>query len=280
MSEKVVKRVFTKKIEGEHVVPVSPLGTEGLPRTQLDDSPGATTGSAHNRALSAARTEAEVIISDAQVQREKQLADLEVELSQVRQEHEDKLAEATKQHELEMEQRRTALERDLRGELENEFRERYEQAIRSLESAAANLGQERDKYLQQIEQPALELVVETARQVLGQEIRTDSKFIGGLIVKAFELLRPTEVVNVHVHPATFHLLLENESFNVGLAKSGFNHKLVELEIDETLATDQFRAELGGMRIEFNLQSSISELLEVLTKELDLTNAGKPPQSSP
>lgn len=273
MSKKVVKRIFTKKGDGEHIVPVSPLGIEGLAGTMNE-------GDLTQRRGSVASRKAEETILEAKKQREKQLSDLEIELGQIRAEHEEQLAQTTQQHELEMEQRRTALERDLRGELENEFRERYEQAIKSLENAAADLEKDRDSYLKQIEQPALELVMETARQVLGQEIKTDSKILGNLIVKAFELLKPEEVVNVHIHPATFHLLLDNKSFNVGLAQAGFSHKLVDLDIDETIAPDQFKAELGGMRIEFSLQSAISELLENQTKELELKMSSQTNQSSP
>lgn len=262
MSKKVVKRNWTVKGESDHLVQL-PLTDPELHQRPGGPEAGEGPAARGNQPQKNPHQATPAL-------REQALADLEQELKHRREEHERQIETATRQHEQKLAEHRSALERDLRRELENEFRQRYEQAIKSLEKAADSLGQDRDAYLAQVELPALELVLEISRQLLGKEIREDSSVLTGLIVKAFKMLKPQEIVTVKVHPATFHLLLENEGFNAALSQAGFSPTLVELDIDDSLETDQFKAELGGMRIEFDLSEAVSRIFNLLSEELQAT----------
>ena len=271
MSEKVVKRNWAVKGDSDHLLTL-PQSASAKPQLAGDSQLGGAASLGSDLPSGTDKSD-----QDLQEPRAQALAELEQELDSRREEHEKSLAATTLKHEQELASRRKSMEQELRGELQSEFRQRYEQALTSLESAAASLGQDRDTYLKQVELPALELVLEISRQLLCKEISTDSSILGGLIVKALGMLKPQEVVAVKLHPATFHLLLENESFNAALSKAGFSADLVELAIDDSLEPDQFRAELGGMRIEFGLQDSISGILGLLKDEI--STAAPPPQSA-
>lgn len=197
-------------------------------------------GQAH-QTLSTAQAQARQTISDAQAQAAA-------------------LIQSTQE---ELDAKREALEDSVRQQLCTEYSERYVAAVTALEAAASELYAKQAEYLGQIEQPAFQLVLAIARQLIGGELSRAPEFIGAMIAQAFHLLKPEQVAVVSVNPQTFQLLVVDEMLNVALSQAGIMSERVELAIDETLVPGQFSMRINGMHLDYDLQAAIDQMIEHL-----------------
>jgi len=231
-----------------------PEGTPGQADPVSDD------GAEYQLPSEKARSEAEKIRAEAEEMAQEIATQAEAEALARREKTEDELQQMMESTLKDLETQRESLERETRTRLEQEYRERYQQAIVSLEKSAADLQAKREEYLAQIEEPAMQLVLAIARRLLGAELSRSPRFVAELIGAAFHLLKPEGMVHVELHPATFHLLSEDTLLVNSLRESGINPDLVELAIDETLKPDAFRARVGGMSVDYDLDTVIDELV--------------------
>jgi len=160
---------------------------------------------------------------------------------------------------VDLESQRETLEREARERVEAEYRERYLAAVTALEAAAAELRNEHEEYLKQIEPPAQRLVLAIARQLLGAELSRSPEFVAGLIARAFQLMKPQQVVHVALDVETHRRLEEDELLTGTLRRAGIKSELVEIKADEALAPGQFTAEVAGMSVDYDLDEVIAEL---------------------
>jgi flagellar biosynthesis/type III secretory pathway protein FliH len=206
-----------------------------------------------------AQSAAEAIVAQAQDEAETILAGARAEAERLQEAARERSATETAAARAELAAQRAALAREVRAELETEYRQRYLAAVSALEGAAAELREKQEAYLRQIEQPALELVLAIARQLLGDELSQSPAFIARLIAQAFSLLKPQQVASAAVHPATFERLLADDLFASALAAAGVQPQRVELEIDELLDPDQFVLRVAGVSVEYDLGAGLAEM---------------------
>jgi flagellar biosynthesis/type III secretory pathway protein FliH len=213
-----------------------------------------------------ARSEAERIVADAEQMAQDIAAQAESEASRKREEIESEIEQLIDSTTRELETQRESIERETRQRIEAEYRERFQAALTALERAAAELRDKREQYLTEIEQPALRLVLEVARQLLSREISRAPEFIAELIVQALAILKPEQLVTVKLHPETYQLLTNDDLLVDILRTSGFSPKQIALAVDETLAPAQFRASVDGTAVEYDMAAALSQLIGQLEEQ--------------
>jgi len=210
-----------------------------------------------------AKSEAERIVGEAEQMAQEIASQAEAEASKKIEATEVEVEQLISMTMRDLESQRETLEREARERVEAEYRERYLAAVTALEAAAAELRNEHEEYLKQIEPPAQRLVLAIARQLLGRELSRSPEFVAALIARACQLIKPDQVVTVDVHPATFMLLSEDELLGDALREAGIKPRLVDLSIDEALEPGQFRAHLAGLSIDYDLSEVLAELISEL-----------------
>jgi flagellar biosynthesis/type III secretory pathway protein FliH len=223
-----------------------------------------------------AQSAAEQIKAEAQQQAAELVAQAAQAAEALRNQAEEEAAQLLQAAEDSVAQREAQLEQRIRQQLAQEFQERYLKSLQALEGAAADLDKRQEEYLEAIEQPAFELVLAVARQVLGRELADPAGSLPALIAQAFQLLRPQQPLQVFVSPATFQSLAESELFADALARGGVRPERIELEIDSALGEGQFRAESAGSYIACDLPALMEELSAHLRRQaaLNLGLAGE------
>jgi len=213
-----------------------------------------------------ARSEAERIVADAEQMAQDIAAQAESEASRKREEIESEIEQLIDSTTRELETQRESIERETHQRVEAEYRERFQAALTALERAAAELRDKREQYLAEIEQPALRLVLEVARQLLSREISRSPEFIAELIVQALAILKPEQLVTVKLHPETYQLLTSDDLLVDILRTSGFSPKQVALAVDESLAPAQFCASIDGTAVEYDMAAALSQLIGQLEEQ--------------
>jgi hypothetical protein len=235
-----------------------------------EEEPPGTLGELHEslgrdpQAAAAERT-AERILAEARAQRESILAGLQTEAKQARESMEQELATLQQAAELELVEQRAQLVESLRAELDAQYRQRYGAALTQLEQAAAQLAQRQAEYVKEIEQPALELVLAIARQLLAGELAHSPQALARLIAEALALLQPQQSASLLLSPQTLELLTADGLLGAVLAERGMSLERVALEPSPALRDDQFELRAGASRISFDLTAKAAELAEQLTR---------------
>jgi flagellar biosynthesis/type III secretory pathway protein FliH len=229
-------------------------GLQGLHDSlgQDTDHPSAVAERAADRILAEARAHRESLLNSAAEEAQAAKAQMERELAAMQ--------EAA---ELELAEQRVALVDGLRREIEQEFSGRYGAALEQLERAAGALAEQQARYVAEIEQPALQLVLCIARQLLGGELSRSPEFLARLIGDALTQLRPQPAAQVSLNPATLELLLRDELLASVLRTRGINLDQVELQAASNLRPDQFELHAGMALISFDLQQKAAELTAAL-----------------
>lgn len=209
------------------------------------------------------RTPADELLDEARWEAAKIVDQAQTETQTLRRETAAELKALREQTTAELQTLRDGLLSQLRQELEREYQERYAAAVKALEGAAAELRGHQEDYLKQIERPALELVLAVARQLLAAELRTAPEAITGLIIRAFQLLKPEQVVVVHVSAPAFERLSADQLLAQALAEAGIRPGLVELAVDETLSAEQFVARVNGVSVSYDLSAAAEETVAQL-----------------
>lgn len=264
MQDRIIKG--GRSVEGdEFVVSICRTGTPPPEEADAQPAPEVDAAAGEQQLSAQALDAAERIRSEAEQMASEIAQQARAAAERQRAQTEDELAELMETTLRELETQRENIERETRTKLEQEYRDRYRQAVAALEAAAAGLGTHRDAYLAEIEQPAFNLVLAIARQLLGAELTRSPRFIAEMIKEAYKLLRPENVVQVALHPATFHLLSEDALLTGVLREAGIAVDRVELTIDETLKPAAFTARLGGVCVDYDLDTAIAELAEHLAQ---------------
>ena len=279
MNERIVKRGQAKKGE-EYVVAARSVepGDEPAPGAQSAASLMAEGAAAYESAedlieelpSDRARSKAEQITAEAKRLAREIVTQAQAEAQQFKTEADGDADRLKAETERELEARRQGLEREVRQQLDQEYRERFLAAVTALEAAATDLRECQERYLAEIELPALKLVLAVARQLLGAELSRSPEFIAELIGRACSLLQPEHVVTVAVHPTVFAMLEDNNVVTEALRGAGVSPERVKLEADESLARDKFAARVGGMSVDYDLDAAIDELVAKLEQRTEPT----------
>lgn len=210
-----------------------------------------------------AKSQAQEILDLASAQANRIISAAEDEGSQILADAQEQAAALIQSTTTELDAKRAEMERSLHQQLSAQYSQRYLAAVTALEAAAQDLRAKQEEYLEQIEQPAFQLVLAIAKQLIGGELNRAPELLGAMVAQAFHLLKPEQVALVAVHPQTFECLAMDEMLNSALNQAGIKPERVELEIDETLRPDQFSLRLGGMRLDYDLSAAIAEMIEHL-----------------
>jgi flagellar biosynthesis/type III secretory pathway protein FliH len=210
-------------------------------------------------AVAAQRT-ADRILAEAKAQRESILASTAAEAKQAREGMERELALLQQAAELELVEQRVQLQDSLRAELEAQYQARYSQALDQLGQAATQLARQQAQYIQQLEAPALELVLAIARQLLAGEPSCGAQYIARLISEALRLLQPRQAVQLALHPATLAQLQADDLLAPVLAHHNLALEQVELIGNGQLRPDQFELQAGAARVSYDLSARLEDLL--------------------
>jgi len=254
MAERILKRERTRKgdeftVAAQQVAPAELNGDVGPPAAQLEGE----AGSGENP------DQAEQLLVKAEQQAQSIAGRAEADAQKLRRQADEEARQLREAAAAELAQKRRVMEGEIRRELETQYGERYSAAVTALEAAAADLRQRQEQYLDQIEQPALNLVLAIARQLLGAELSRSPEFVAGLIARAFQLMKPQQVVHVALDVETHRRLEEDELLTGTLRRAGIKSELVEIKADEALAPGQFTAEVAGMSVDYDLDEVIAEL---------------------
>jgi len=273
MKERILKGEQAK--QGDKVV----VAARQLSKRQLDGSQGASrsrapeptdgVSEAIDQFPDHARSEAERIVADAEQMAQEIAQQAEHEASRKREELESEIEQLIDSTTRELVTQRESIERETRQRVEAEYRERYLAAITALEQAAADLRTRRERYLDEIERPAFQLVLEVARQLLLREPSRTPEFITELITRALLILKPEHLVTIHLHPEVLRTLSEDGMLARALSSAGMNMSQVELAGDSALQPGQFRARCDGSAVDYDLAAAIAELIRQLEHQAEL-----------
>lgn len=226
-------------------------------------------GGASETGVDPALSEAERIVADAEQMAQEIAQQAEHEASRKREELESEIEQLIDSTTRELETQRESIERETRQRVEAEYRERYLAAITVLEQAAADLRTQRERYLDEIEQPAFQLVLAVARQLLMREPSRSPEFIAALIGRALAILRPDRPVTVSLAPEVFALLSDDSMLVEALSSGGVEPAQVELAGSPDLQPGQFRARCDGSVVEYDLTTAVDELIQQLEDQAAL-----------
>ena len=263
MAKRIVKK--GEAAQGESIVVEARMPAAGSRETlgERDDLLGAEEELGSPGGESLALSEAEEIVASAESRAKEIIAAARAEAERV-------LAQAKADADAqrartgsEIEARRESLERDVRAQVQGQYSGRYAEAVGALENAASDLRRRQEEYLASIERPAYELVLAIARQLLLAEPGRSPALIAGLIAHAFHLLKPEQVLMVHVSPTVFERLTTDELLASALTGAGIRWDKVDLEFDENLRNDQFIAEVNGASVSFDLESALARMADHL-----------------
>lgn len=210
-----------------------------------------------------ARSEAERIVDEAEQMAQEIAAEARAEAITLKEQAEGEVSSLRELASSELAAKRENLEAETRSQLEAEYRERYQQAVVSLEQAAIELREKQAEYLAAIEQPALKLVVAIAQQLMGTELSRSPETIAAMVARACELLKPEQVAAVTVCPAAHSALTEDAVLQGALREVGVSPERVELVADEALAPGKFSVCVNGMSIDYDIQQAVAEVIEQL-----------------
>ena len=260
MKERILKRERTKK--GDEFM----VAAQQVASTELSGDVGSLTAQLEGEAgLPEDPDQAEQLLVKAEQQAQSIAGRAEEEAQQLRRQADEETRQLREAAAAELAQKRRVMEGEIRRELETQYGERYSAAVTALEAAAADLRERQEQYLAQIEQPALSLVLAIGRQLLGAELSRSPEFIAGLIARAFQLMKPQQVVYVALDAEIHRRLEEDELLTGALRRAGIKPELVAITADEALAPGQFTAEVGGMSVDYNLDEVITELTAQIEK---------------
>lgn len=210
-----------------------------------------------------AQSEAERILEEAEEMATDIAGQAQQQASEIKERTVEEVEQLKRQAQEEIDARKARLEQEVRAELTAEYKQRFAAAVQSLEGLASALQRQQADYLKSIEQPAFELVCELSRELLGTEIGNAGRVLPPLIARAFHLLRPERALTVYISPAVFQQLGESNLFASALSEQGLRLDKVELEIDESLADGQFRAESAGSYVACDLPATVNEVIDEL-----------------
>jgi flagellar biosynthesis/type III secretory pathway protein FliH len=241
----------------------------GRPSEQPSANPGAS-----EQHSAEARSAAEQIVADAEQMAQEIAEQAKQEASRKREEIESEIEQLIDSTTRELETQRESIERETRQRVEAEYRERYLAAITALEQAAADLRTRREAYLEEIEQPAFQLVLEVARQLLLREPSRTPAFVAALITRALAILKPEQLVTVSLNPDVLRTLSEDKTLSGALSAAGLSPSQVELAGDSSLQPGQFRARCDGSAVDYDLATAIAELIRQLEHQAELPAAAE------
>jgi flagellar biosynthesis/type III secretory pathway protein FliH len=169
----------------------------------------------------------------------------------------------------ELAQERASLESRVRGEIEAEYRVRFNAAVEAFGLAARQLAQRSESALAQLEESALELVLAIARRLLMCEWEAGPEALARVVAQALSSRQSRELASLALSPEALGALGGAEALAEALRAQGLPPERLRLAEDPRLHRSELRLELPNSVLEFDLEQALAEV-EALARRAALS----------
>jgi flagellar biosynthesis/type III secretory pathway protein FliH len=154
------------------------------------------------------------------------------------------------------------LEQEVSARLTQEFAAQYQDSIQALCGAAAELQRRADNLVQELEEPAYQLILALGRKLLAAEWERDET-LPRLLAEALALLQPDGGLRLRLNPAALARIEQHGGLPETLRGAGLKSDSLELIADAELASTAYRLESGPALLAFDLDVATTALLRRL-----------------